>query len=197
MPTPSSHCGTTLTTSARLEAAPDDNIKPSDMPIPILTIYILLRHVGGEALGTTAALYAWILEIGLENIHDFSLLHYEDLCIFKSPARENMRHVVGVDSVSGIPNYYDRTLELLKVFSYDFAWEKASDKYSTLYGINIYKHLEVLHEIVKELNFRGHLTIKEYNRGHLTIKEYNLPEYNALQSTPLIVLEEFCDGNYE
>ena len=98
-----------------------------------------------------------------------------------------MRHVVGVDSVSGIPNYYDRTLELLKVFSYDFAWEKASDKYSTLYGINIYKHLEVLHEIVKELNFRG----------HLTKKEYNLPEYNALQSTPLIVLEEFCDGNYE
>jgi len=185
MPTQLSHFGKKLTTCAYLSEAPDDDITPNEMSIPLMTTFLLLRDIGGDSIGTTAALYAWMNEMGLYDIHCLVYIDYSMLHVFEVHAREIIMRVCGYDPASGLPNYYKYTLNLLKNLTNDKTRETASDRYLREYGISTYRHLDVLHHVVGELNFRN-------SEEHGWMDR----EWDSLALTPVIVLEDFCEGRY-
>jgi len=185
VPAPSSDFGTALATSAYIAEMPDDNITPSHMPIGKLAILLLLRDMGGDSVGTTTAFYKWMVDMGLDDLHTLVFVDHEMLHVLEPPASEILMRACGVDTASGTPNYYKYTLHLLNNLTNDKTHESATNRYLREYGINMYRHVEVLHCVVGELNVRN---TEKYN--------WRLPQWDSLARTPLIVLEDFCAGRY-
>jgi len=185
MPAPSSDFGTTRATSAYIQEMPDDNITPSLMSIDKLAVFLLLRDMGGDSVVTTTAFYEWMINMGLDNLHSLVLVDHEMLHELEPSASEIIMRACGVDAVSGIPNYYKYSLQLLENLTNDKTHETATNRYLREYGMNLYRHLEVLHCVVGELNVRN---AEKYN--------WRYTEWDSLAQTPLIVLEDFCAGRY-